>query len=180
MPVFERNLVAPEDFDLAAGRAIEFYLPDVGTDLHPVGPGVHTQRATHRAGYANQTFHAAQVIFRTEGYRASQVRHRIDLSEGAVDDHLGLGLGQLQHDPWQFPVSDQQVRPSPDKPVGDAISIEQIKQIWNALVLFDAQEVGGAANSERSEVGERRTAAQLDSQLRQRGNNLGVFNAHGL
>src|ERR1700691_4489279 len=159
MPVFERNLIALEDFYLSAGCAIKLYLPDVGTDLHSIGAGVHAQRAAHRPRHADKPFHAAEVILRAERYRAAEVGRRIHLGERAVDDHLGLGFGQLEHDPGYFAVSDHQVRATAKKPVGDPRGVEQIQQIRNALVLLDAKEIGGAAYSERSEVGERGTAA---------------------
>src|SRR5580658_7329049 len=159
MPVFERNLIALEDFYLSAGGAIEFYLPDVRTDLHSIGAGVHAQRAAYRPRYADEPFHAAEVILRAEGYRAAEVRRRVHLGKGAIDDDFGLGLSQLEHDPRQFAVSHQQVGATAQEPVRDAVGVEQIQQIRNAFVLLDAKEIGGAAYSERSEVGERGTAA---------------------
>src|SRR5882724_13580307 len=115
MPVFERNLVAPEYFYLAASGAIELYLSDIGSDLHAVGSGIHAQGATDGARYPDEPLHAAEVIFRAKGHRATEIRRRVDLREGARDDYLGLGLRQLEYHPGQLSISHQQVRPPADK-----------------------------------------------------------------
>src|SRR6266852_6784897 len=48
VPIFERNLMAPEDFDFAGGGPVELHLADVAADLHTVGSGIHTKRASDR------------------------------------------------------------------------------------------------------------------------------------
>src|SRR5450432_253304 len=179
MPVFERNLIVPEDFYLAAGRAIEFYFPDVRTNLHAIGSRVHSQGAADGAGYADEAFHAAQIVLGAERYRATEVRCGVYLGEGTVNDAIGLGPRKLQDNPRQLSVTDQQVRAATYETVGNAVGVEQIEQLGYAVVFFDAKEVGGSAYSERGEICERGTGAQLDSKLREGGDDLGIINAHG-
>src|SRR5260370_5441797 len=66
MPVYERNLMAFESFTFAGGGPVELHLADVAADLHAVGAGVHPEGASDGAGDADESFHAAEVVFRAE------------------------------------------------------------------------------------------------------------------
>src|ERR1700730_10510585 len=106
MPVFERNLVALEDFYLAVRRSIELYLPDVTPDLHAVSSGIHPQSAADGAGDADQPLHAAEVVLRAEGHRATEVRCGIYLGERAFDDDVRIRPHEIQDDPRKLSVAD--------------------------------------------------------------------------
>ena len=69
----------------------------------------------------------------------------------------GSGVTKLQHDPRQFAVADEQVRAAAEELVGHAVRVEQVQQIRNAFVLFDAKQIGGAADAERGQIGQRRS-----------------------
>ena len=73
MPVFERNLIALENFDLARGAAIDFYLANIVPDLDSVGAGIHAQGSADCAGNADQPFHAAEIMLGAEGDRSAEV-----------------------------------------------------------------------------------------------------------
>jgi hypothetical protein len=58
------------------------------------------------------------------------------------------------------------------------VRVEQTQEIWKAFVLFDAEQVAGTADAQRSQVGERRSWPQIDAQFRELGDDAGVTDAH--
>ena len=101
--------MAPEDLDFPAGRTVELHFPDITADLHAVSPGIHAQSSSDCAGDTDESFHAAEVIFRAEGNYAAKVRCSIDVRKVAIEHHAGLGTNELQDYPGQLPVADEQV-----------------------------------------------------------------------
>src|SRR5712691_11816065 len=91
VPVFERNLIVPEDFDLAARGPVELHLPDIAADLHAVGSGIHTQGATDGAGNTDETLHPAEVVFSAEGDHAAEVGRGVDMGKTAIEHYIWLG-----------------------------------------------------------------------------------------
>src|SRR5216684_7017404 len=103
--VFKGNLLAPEDFYLAGGGAVQLDLADVGADLHSIGAGVHAQGAADGAWDSDEAFHAAKVVLGAVGDGAAEVRGRVDLREIAFYDHVRIGRRELQDDPGKFAVA---------------------------------------------------------------------------
>src|SRR5882762_2299960 len=100
--------MAPEDFDFPAGRTVELHFPDIAADLHAVSPGIHAQSAPDGAGNADETFHPAEIVLRTEGDHAAKVCRGVDVREVTIEHDIRFRTDELQHHPWQL------VRPEPD------------------------------------------------------------------
>src|SRR5207249_8886762 len=159
--VFERNLIAPEDCDLPASRPIELHFPNVAADLHAIGSSIHAESASDGTGNPNETLHAAEVVLGAEGDHAAKVGSGVHVSEVPVEDDVWLRADELQDYPRQLIFTYEQVRASAEKLVGNAVGVEQTQKIRKALVLLDAQQVGGPANAQRSQFGKRGAMLQL-------------------
>src|SRR5205807_6851085 len=119
-----RNLIAPEDFDLPAGRPIGLHFPDIAADLHAIGAGIHPQSPPDGAGNAYEPFHPAEVILGTEGDHAAKVGCGVDAREVAVEDDVWLRTDKLQDYPGQFAITYQQVRAAAEELVRNAVRVE--------------------------------------------------------
>ena len=49
----------------------------------------------------------------------------------------------------------------------EIVALEQVQQLGDGFVLVDAKQVGGAANAERCQFGQRSAGAEVDAELRQ-------------
>src|SRR5258708_17166224 len=107
--VFKGNLLAPEDFYLAGGGAVQLDLADVGADLHAVGAGVHAQGASDGTGDTDEALHAAQIVFGAVGDGATEVGGAIDVGEIAIEGDIRVGRRKLQDNPGKFAIANQQV-----------------------------------------------------------------------
>src|SRR5215467_5563172 len=165
--VFKGNLITPEDFYLAAFRAIDLDLFDITADLRSVSAGIHAQSAANRTGHADQPFQAAKVVLGTERHGAAKVGGGIDMSQIAFENHVGIGLGQLQHDPRQLPIADEKVGTASKEPVRNIRLVKQVENRRDGFVLTDTQEVGRSADAERSQFGQANTGLERDARFRQ-------------
>src|SRR5258705_1181265 len=141
VPVFERNLVAAENFDLSSGRPVELHFADITADLHAVGSGIHAQGASDSAGNADKPFHAAEVILRAECDHAAKVCRGINVRKVAIEHDIRLGTDKLQDHPWQLPITDQQIRAAAEELMRDVVRVEQIQEIRKAFVALDSEQV---------------------------------------
>jgi hypothetical protein len=124
--VFKGNLFTPGDFNPAGGSSVELDLADIRADLHAVGASVHAQCASDRAGYADEPFHPAEVVFGAVGYGPAEVSGSVHVRDVAFENDVGIRLGQLEDDPGKLAVFDQQVGPASEKAVGYTAGIEQV------------------------------------------------------
>src|SRR3989442_9843935 len=99
MSVFERNLIALEDFDFVVGGAVELHLTHVSADLHPVGAGVHPQRASDSAWNTDQAFHPAEVVLGAEGDRPAEVCRGVHARKITFKDRSEEHTSELQSRP---------------------------------------------------------------------------------
>ena len=102
-------MFAAEDFYLAFRGAVELDLADVAADLHAVCSSVHAKSASDRAGNADQTLHATQIVFRAEGDSAAEVSSGVHVGKIAFQDDFRVGFGELKDDPGEFAIADEQV-----------------------------------------------------------------------
>src|SRR6266568_6893051 len=178
MPVFERNLIAPENFDRSAGRPVELHFPNVGADLHAVGPGIHAQGAPDSAGNTDEPLHSAEVVLGTKGDHAAQVGRGVNVRKVAIDHYIGLRTNKLQDHPGQLPITHEQVRASAEELVWNMVRVEEIQKLRKAFVLLDAQQVRRPADAQRSQVGKSGAMLRFDVDLVESGHDSGITNVH--
>src|SRR3981189_3693202 len=178
VPVFERNLVATENFDRPTGSPVELHFADIAADLHPVGPGIHAQSASDGAGNTDESFHAAEVVLGAEGDHAAQVCRGVDVRKIAIEHDIGLRTDELQDHPGQLPVTHQQIRAAAEELMRDVVRVEQIQEIRKAFVALDAGQVLRTTEAQRGKAGKHGALPQLDMDLCEFGNDPGITNAH--
>ena len=62
--------------------------------------------------------------------------------------------------------------------MGNVVRVEQTQKIRKAFVFLDAEQVRGAADAQRSKIGERGAMLQLDVKLREFGDHPEITDAH--
>src|SRR5260370_41358917 len=107
MPLFERDLIALEDFDFVVGGAVELHLTYVSADLHPVGASVHPQPAPDTAWNTDQAFHPAKAVLGAEGDPPAEVCRVVHARTITFKDTIRLGRNALQSYPRQSAVARQ-------------------------------------------------------------------------
>ena len=115
-----------------------------------------------------------------EGDRAAQVRGCIDMSTISFYHHIRVRRRELQHYPRQLAVSNKQVRAAANEPMRNVIGVEELQQVWNTLVLRDAEKVGCSADAERSRFRQLCRGLELDAEFGQTFQQPGVVNAHAV
>src|SRR5204863_9243423 len=151
--IFKGNFIAAEDFNLAGGGPIEFDFADVAADLHAVSAGIHAKRAADGAGDADEAFHSAKVVLGAVGDGAAEVSGGIHAGKISVQDNFGFRFSELENDPWEFSVADEEIRTAAQKFVWNAIVIKEAKQSRNGFVPLDEEEIRRSADAERGVLG---------------------------
>src|SRR4029077_19356073 len=91
-------------------------------DLRAVSTRIHSQSATDASRYANEPFHAAQVLLGAECHHDTQISRSAHVGSIPIDPHSRAHSRMMKDHPWQLAVRDQHVRAAAEKPV------------WNFLV----------------------------------------------
>ncbi len=163
---------------MPAGGPVELHFADIAADLHAVRPGIHAQSTSDGAGNTDESFHAAKVVLGTKGDHAAKVGRGVDVRKIAIENDIGLRTDELQDHPGQLPITDQQIRASAEELVWDMVRVEQIQEIRKVFVFLDPEHVRRPADAQRSKAGKGGALPQLDMDLRQRGNDIGITDAH--
>jgi len=80
------------------------------------------------------------------GDGAAEVGGSVNVGKISFEEHVRVWASELEDDPRQLAVADQEVGTTTKEFVRDGVGIEQTEKVWDRFMPGDAEEVGSAAD----------------------------------